>query len=1159
MSPTPDGALVNLQQTIADLQRQLAASNAERDEAKAQRDESEAQRAALAEVLGVINSSPGDLAPVFDAVLEKAMHLCDAAFGYMTSGGKGRTVATRGVPPAYAEFRRHNPVPPGQGGIAARMRAGAPFVHVVDLKDDERYRSGSDPHRRAMVDLGGARTMLHVPLRRGDKRLGGIAIYRQEVRPFSDKQIVLLQNFAAQAVIAMENARLLTETREALEQQTATAEVLQVINSSPGDLAPVFEAILEKAHTLCGAAHGSLTLAEGQHFRAMATRGMPDEFATVLRQPFHPGRLIEELSGDAPFVQVADITAGGRAEDNPVHRAAADAGGVRTLLAVPLRKDGVLLGYITANRREVRPFADRQIALLENFAAQAVIAMENARLLTETREALEQQTATAEVLQVINSSPGDLAPVFDAILEKAVRLCDATYGQLATYDGEAFRFVAKHGVAPFVRRHPTGLRRPSDGVTWQRLVDGEPLVHIPDVADTDLYRDGHEAARAFVEIGGGRTLLTVAMRKDEVLLGALTVYRQEVRPFSDNQIALLQNFAAQAVIAMENARLLTETREALEQQTATAEVLGVINSSPGDLAPVFDAMLERATRLCDAPSGVLWTVEGEFSRAVALYGVPPAYAEYVREPLRMDPATGLYRVQHGQTFVATVDMADEELYRTGHPQRRAIVDLGRARSAVRVPLIKDGRPLGAFVIYRQEVRPFSDKQIALLQNFAAQAVIAMENARLITETRETLEQQTATAEVLQVINSSPGDLAPVFEAMLERATRLCEADAGVFCTYDGACFLPAAWRGFEEFPREAIRPHPETGIGRLALGEDLVHILDSTSGEAYESGDPGRRAIVRLGGARSQLCAALRKDGVLLGSFTIWRREVRPFSDKQIALLRNFAAQAVIAMENARLLGELRARTEEVAAWNRELEDRVAAQLGELERVGKLKRFLAPQLAELIVARGDEAVLETHRRDIVVVFCDLRDFTAFAETAEPEEVLELLREYHGALGPIVSASEGTLDHFSGDGIMVFFNDPLPVADASERAVRMAIEMREAMAGLQAQWRRQGRRIGFGAGIARGYATLGQIGFADRVDYTAIGTVCNLAARLCAEAKDGQILVSQRVAAAVGERMPLEEIGEVALKGLSQPVAVYNVPLARDQAALRLIEGGATNA
>jgi len=254
------------------------------------------------------------------------------------------------------------------------------------------------------------------------------------------------------------------------------------------------------------------------------------------------------------------------------------------------------------------------------------------------------------------------------------------------------------------------------------------------------------------------------------------------------------------------------------------------------------------------------------------------------------------------------------------------------------------------------------------------------------------------------------------------------------------------------------------------------------------------------------------------------------------AMLRIKALHDTV-QEQARRLEDQAA---ELALWNQDLEGRVQAQLGQIERMGALKRFLAPQLAELIIARGEDSVLQSHRRDIVVVFGDLRGYTAFAETAEPEELLDLLNAYHAAVGPIVTRSEGTLDHFSGDGIMVFFNDPLPCPDAAERAVRMAIEMREALLQLQADWKRRGRQIGFGIGIAQGYATLGQIGFAERIGYTAIGTVCNLAARLCAEAKDGQILIGQRVAAAAEGIATLEEIGDLALKGLSQAVAVYNV-------------------
>jgi class 3 adenylate cyclase len=602
-----------------------------------------------------------------------------------------------------------------------------------------------------------------------------------------------------------------------------------------------------------------------------------------------------------------------------------------------------------------------------------------------------------------------------------------------------------------------------------------------------------------------------------------------------------------------------ERDEALKQQTATAEVLQVINSSPGDLTPVFDAMLERAMAFCEASFGGFFIPEGERLRAAATRGLPDLLNDFVRRGYAFNqnaprPVADRQRdVRSRSTHI--IDLAEADL--AEWPGLRAAVELGGARTMLNIGLLNDDMLLGMFSVFRQEVRPFTDKQIALLQNFAAQAVIAMENARLLTETREALEQQSATAEVLGVINSSPGDLAPVFDAMLEKAMRLCDAAFGVLVTHDGEYFNAVASRGvppgLAEYLRRPYTVPPGSTFAELAAGVPVVQIPDVAADDRPAADT--RRALIELGGARTGLAVALRKDDKFLGALWFYRQEVRLFTDKQIALLQNFAAQAVIAMENARLLGELRQRTEEVAELNRGLEARVAEQIEELGRVGRLKRFLAPQLAELIVSQGDEKILESHRREIVVVFCDLRGYTAFTETAEPEEVLDFLREYHGALGPLVSQFEGTLDQFSGDGIMVFFNDPVPCPDPAERAIKMAMAMREAAGKLIADWRERGRDLGFGAGIAQGYATLGQIGFSERSGYTAIGTVCNVAARLCAEAKDGQILLSQRVNVALKGSVATEQVAALALKGLTQPVVAYNVPLAASQPALRVIEGG----
>jgi class 3 adenylate cyclase len=590
------------------------------------------------------------------------------------------------------------------------------------------------------------------------------------------------------------------------------------------------------------------------------------------------------------------------------------------------------------------------------------------------------------------------------------------------------------------------------------------------------------------------------------------------------------------------ARLTRERDEALEQQTATSEVLKFISGSPSELKPVFDAILERATRICEAKFGTLYRTEGDSVRCVAMHGVPKAFAEErCRVPvIRPAPTTTLARALATKRPVQIADVRDYPDTPSGYTDG-TLAKLAGARTLLAVPMLTDVELFGAIIIYRQEVRPFTDKQIELVKNFAAQAVIAIENTRLLNELRESLEQQTATSEVLKVISSSPGELEPVFQAMLQNARRICEAEFGALYRCEGDALRAVAMHGapqafVEERRRNPlIRPPPQTTLARAMATKQPVQIADIVNEPHYFDVPSGYSAVVltKLSGARTVLTVPMLKENELIGAIVIYRTEVRPFTEKQVEVVQNFAAQAVIAIENARLLNDLN-------KLNQQLEQRVADQVSEIERMGRLRRFLPPQVADLIVASGTEKQLESHRREITALFCDLRGFTGFSESSDPEDVMALLREYHAAIGEIINKYGGTLERYAGDGVMVVFNDPIPVDNPALQAVLMAIDMRTAIGTLIEKWRKLGHDIGFGIGIAHGFATLGTIGFEGRFDYAAIGTVSNVASRLCDEAKPGQILISPRVLMAVDKDITVEPVGDFALKGIRRPLTAYNV-------------------
>jgi two-component system, NtrC family, sensor kinase len=735
-------------------------------------------------------------------------------------------------------------------------------------------------------------------------------------------------------------ARLGRELREALDSQAATVEVLKIISNSPGELDPVFDAILENATRICSAKFGILYLYESGKFRPAALASPTPEFEAYVKERGvfapHPNQPLGQLLRTKTVVQAFNDT-----EEGP-WTASFKFGGARTFIAVPMLRENELVGSINIFRQEARLFTEKQIALVSNFAAQAVIAIENSRLFeaekqrtSELTESLEQQTATSEVLKVISSSHGELQPVFDVILENATRICEAKFGNLTLYEDDVFRRVAVCNAPPAwaadLQREPRRHRK--EAPVLYRIADTKETLHVANIEVE--YPD-----ETIGKLTGARTLLLVPMLKAGALIGTIGIYRQEVRPFSEKQVALLKSFADQAVIAIENARLLNELRESLQQQTATADVLKVISSSPGELEPVFQTMLENAVRICEANFGNLMLRDGDSFRVGATHGAPPAYVDFLHRegPFHADPRFGLGQLLRTKQTYQVADVSAAATH--GDKLRMATIELAGGRTLIGVPMLKDGEVIGSIIIYRQEVRPFTEKQIELVQNFAAQAVIAIENTRLLNELRESLQQQTATADVLKVISRSTFDLQTVLDTLVESAARLCEADMASVNRQAGEVYRQVASYGYSPEFKQFMTTHPlEMGrgtlAGRVVLGGKAIQVVDVLADPEYKF-----KEGAKVGGTRTMLGVPLLREGMPVGVIVLSRRAVQPFTDKQIELVSTFADQAVIAIENVRLFEAEQQRTRELA---KSLEDLRTAQdrLVQTEKLASLGQLTA--------------------------------------------------------------------------------------------------------------------------------------------------------------------------------------------------------------------------
>jgi GAF domain-containing protein len=923
------------QDVEADLRRENARLQAE---LRAARD----RQAGSAEILRTIGSASGDAEQSLYQIAETTKRLFEASSVtiLVAGGGEWRQIIHDGA----SSKRIGAEVPVAQLRIGGHSLPGATFsenrqIHLPDIHNVDPAIAdwpGLRPARAA-----GSRTICGTPLRLAGQAVGVLIVHRDRLAPFSAEELGLLQNFADQAAIAIENARLFNQSREALDRQDASADILRTIASSPGDAGRSLQQIAETSARLFGAPSVSLQLADNGEWG----------------QAYRFGDSAQRVRSAVPL---ADIRIGGRnlpgtvvAENRQIHIPDLDhldpsmadwpgppharAAGTRTMCGTPLRREGKAIGVLVIYRDRLLPFTPEELALQQSFADQAVIAIENARLFNETREALARQTATSDILRVISQSPTDVQPVFDEIVLTAARLlrCDSF---ILNHDGATYwcaAMASPQGPHPILAAEKVTID--PDANFPSRAIVGKKNLHVPDWSVIDL----PDYERGIREMYGINSALYLPLLREGECIGVLGLARKQAGKLGESEIALAESFRDQALIAIENTRLFNETREALERQTATADILKVIASSPSDVQPVFEAIASSSNRLIGGFSTAVFRFVDDVAHLAAFTPTVPAADEILKASFPRP----------------LVDFQPFELARKGEPVQIAdteaavdirIREIARARgfrSMLFSPLMNKGIPIGLISVTCVEPGTFAAHHVQLLQTFADQAVIAIENVRLFEQVQaktrdltEALTYQTGSSNILSVIASSPTDVGPVLKAIVESACELCEADDALVVLKDGKDLIfkeqhgsiPVVWKA-QPISRDWV-------AGRAVADRKPIHVRDllSIEGEQF----PDARRFAHQTGVRTVLGVPLLRENESVGSIVLRRTEVHPFSDKQIALLQTFADQAVIAIGNVRLFEEVQARTKELS---RSLEDLRTAQdrLVQTEKLASLGQLTA--------------------------------------------------------------------------------------------------------------------------------------------------------------------------------------------------------------------------